>query len=151
MHRKITYELVKAEFEARGYELLSKEYINNATKLQYICPRHKGKGILEITYANFARGRGCAYCAKRVRKTQEEYESELAQKKPTIKVIGKYINLKTKIEHQCLVCGYCWKVLPDNMLHMPNGCPKCGKRAPLTQTEFVEKGKENRPKYSSCW
>lgn len=137
--RKITYDLVKQEFDARGYELVSTEYVNNSTKLQYICPRHRDKGILEMTFANFTKGKGCPYCANRVRKTQEEYEAELAKKKPTIKPIGKYVNLKTKIEHECLICGYHWDVLPDNMLHMPNRCPKCGKRAPLTQEEFIQR------------
>ncbi len=137
--RKITYDLVKREFDARGYELFSTEYVNNSTKLQYICPKHRDKGILEMTFANFTNGKGCPYCANRVRKTQEEYEAELVEKKPNIKVIGKYVNLKTKIEHECLICGYRWDVLPDNMLHMPNGCPKCGKRAPLTQEEFIQR------------
>ena len=137
--RKITYDLVKQEFDERGYELLSTEYVNNSTKLQYICPKHRNKGVLEITFANFTKGRGCPYCSGKVRKTQEEYEADLAEKKPNIRVVGKYVNLKTKIEHECLVCGYHWDVLPDNMLHMPNGCPKCGKRAPLTQKELIEK------------
>ena len=137
--RKITYDLVKQEFDERGYELISTEYVNNSTKLQYICPKHRTKGVLEITFANFTKGRGCPYCSGRVRKTQEEYEADLAEKKPTIKVVGKYVNLKTKIEHECLVCGYHWDVLPDNMLHMPNGCPKCGKRAPLTRDEVIRR------------
>lgn len=135
--RKITYDLVKQEFDERGYELVSTKYVNNSTKLQYICPKHRNKGVLEMTFGNFAKGKGCPYCSGRVRKTQEEYEADLAEKKPTIKVVGKYVNLKTKIEHECLVCGYHWDVLPDNMLHMPNGCPKCGKRAPLTKDEVV--------------
>lgn len=137
--RKIDYDLVKFEFDERGYELLSPEYVNNATKLQYICPKHRNKGVLEMTFANFTKGRGCPYCANRVKKTQEEYEAELAIKKPIIKVIGKYINLKTKIEHECVVCGYRWDVLPDNMLHVSNGCPKCGKRAPLNQNELINR------------
>lgn len=137
--RKITYDLVKQEFDERGYELISTEYVNNSTKLQYICPKHRDKGVLEITFANFTKGRGCPYCSGRVRKTQEEYEADLAEKKPTIRVVGKYVNLKTKIEHECLVCGYHWDVLPDNMLHMPNGCPKCGKRAPLTRDEVIRR------------
>lgn len=145
LRRKITYNLVRAEFNERGYELLSTEYVNNSTKLQYICPKHRDKGVQGITFGNFISGKGCPYCANRVRKTQEEYENELAQKKPNIKVIGKYVGLKVKIEHECRICGHRWEVLPDNMLHMPNGCPKCGKRAPLTQNEFIAKVYEINP------
>lgn len=71
MRRKIDYDLVKKEFDERGYILISTEYHNNTEKLQYICPHHLDKGIQEISFANFTRGRGCGYCAKRKRKTQE--------------------------------------------------------------------------------
>lgn len=142
MHRKITYELVKKEFDERGYELVSTEYIKNSEKLQYICPKHRERGILEITFANFTKGKGCPYCARRIRKTQGDYVAELAEKKLTIECLGQYKNLKTRILHRCKVCGYEWNVLPDNMLNTDNGCPKCGRRAPLTQDEFVQRVKE---------
>ena len=142
IHRKIDYSMVKKEFDERGYILLSTEYKNNSSYLEYICPKHKDKGALKITFANFTKGRGCPYCANRVRKTQEEYEQELAKVKPFIKVIGAYINLKTKIEHECLICGNKWNVCPDNMLHAPNGCPHCGKRELLNQEILINKVKE---------
>lgn len=44
MRRKIDYEMVKKEFDERGYILLSKEYHNNTEKLQYLCPLHLDKG-----------------------------------------------------------------------------------------------------------
>lgn len=145
MGRKITYEIVKREFDERGYELLSTEYINNVQKLQYVCPKHRNKGVLEITFANFTRGKGCIYCGGRARKTHDEYVKELAVKKPTIEVVGKYKSLKTLIEHKCLVCGYNWNVLPDNMLNSPNGCPRCGKRARLTQPDLMKRIKDIDP------
>ena len=74
-HRRITYDLVKKEFDDRGYILLSNIYKNNSARLYYICTKHADKGILETTFANFTKGKGCPYCAKRVKKTQEEYEA----------------------------------------------------------------------------
>lgn len=139
MRRKITYDMVKKEFDARNYILISTEYCNNSTKLQYLCPHHSTKGILEITFANFTKGRGCPYCAKRAKKTHEEYVSELGFIKPNIEVIGEYKNLRTKLLHRCKVCGYEWFVRPDNLLYLSNGCPKCGKRAVLTNKEFIER------------
>ena len=50
MRRKIDYEIVKKEFDERGYILLSKEYHNNTEKLQYLCPLHLDKGTQEITF-----------------------------------------------------------------------------------------------------
>lgn len=139
MRRKITYDIVKQEFDERGYELISTEYVKNSEKLKYICPKHRERGVLEITFANFTKGRGCPYCAHRIKKTQDDYVAELATKKPTIEVLGQYKNLKTKILHRCKVCGYEWNVLPDNMLNTNNGCPKCGKRASLAQEEFEQR------------
>lgn len=139
MRRKIDYEMVKKEFDEQGYILLSKEYHNNTEKLQYLCPLHLDKGTQEITFASFTSGRGCGYCSKRKRKTQEDYVAELSVKKPNIEVVGKYVSLKTKILHRCKICEYEWETLPDNLLHLKNGCPKCGKRAKLTQEDFMEK------------
>lgn len=131
-----TIDIVKKKFEERGYELLSNKYINNRQKLEYYCLKHKDKGILTITLANFVKGEGCPYCANRIKKTQEEYAEELKKKKPTIICIDEYKNLKTKILHKCTKCGYEWKVRPNNLLYNKNGCPKCANHASLTQKDL---------------
>lgn len=135
----LTYEIVKEEFDKRGYQLISNNYINNHTYLFYICPQHRDKGLLKITYANFRQGKGCIYCGGRARKTQQEYINELSNKKPNIEVIGKYVSLKTIIEHKCKICGHEWMARPDNLLYNKNGCPKCGKRASVTFGEVIER------------
>ena len=43
---------------------------------------------------------------------------------PTIKIIGKYVNCKTKIKCKCLVCGTVWEATPSNLLKY-RGCPAC--------------------------
>lgn len=142
MKRKINYNLVKKEFDERGYTLLTTEYINNTQKLEYICPHHIDKGVQTITFANFTKGRGCPYCSKRKRRNQEEYIKDLAIKKPNIEVLEEYINLKTKILHRCKICGHKWNVKPDILLHTENDCPKCAKRAKLTHEDFIKRLKE---------
>lgn len=137
--RKITYEMVKQEFDERGYILLSKEYHKNSEKLDYICPHHKEKGIQQITFQNFTSGSGCPYCGGTKQKTPDEYIIELAEKAPNIEVLEPYVNLKTKILHKCKDCNYIWSVKPDLILHSGNGCPKCGKRARLTQEELIQR------------
>lgn len=57
-----TYDYVKNEFVKRNYELISKEYKNVHTDLEYFCNKHKNKGILKIKFSNFIKGRGCPYC-----------------------------------------------------------------------------------------
>ena len=50
----------------------------------------------------------------------------MKEKNPTIKITGRnYVNNKTPIECECLVCGYKTKKRPDSLLS-GRGCKKCG-------------------------
>ena len=49
-------------FKARDYLLISDNYTNAKTKLDYICLKHKNKGMQSITYNNLKAGYGCRYC-----------------------------------------------------------------------------------------
>lgn len=53
---------IKSLFDEHDYELVSTEYINAKTKLEYICNKHRGNGIQSVTYNNLKHGFGCAYC-----------------------------------------------------------------------------------------
>lgn len=145
MRRKLNYDIIKKEFNDRGYKLLSKTYKKNTQKLEYICPKHKDKGVLTITFQNFTAGSGCSYCSKRIKRTQSEYVEDLKNINPNIKVIGEYVNLKTKIVHKCLKCGYEWDIRPDNLLHGKQGCPRCSHRARLTHDEIVAELNNTNP------
>ncbi len=65
---KFSYEYVKNYFEENGCELLSKEYINNLTKLKYICICGEKS---EITLQNFKTGQRCKKCAIKRRANQK--------------------------------------------------------------------------------
>ncbi len=59
--KRLSYEFVKEQFEKEGYELLSKEYVNNITKLDYICTKeHKHA----TTWNKFKDGVRCPHCSK---------------------------------------------------------------------------------------
>ena len=58
------------------------------------------------------------------KRTQEEYESELAIKNPTVKVAGNYVNSNTPIPHYCTLHNMTWKVRPSDALN-GSGCPEC--------------------------
>lgn len=62
--RKKTIEEMREIFKEKGYELISNEYINNETHLEYICPKHRDKGVQKITYGKLSIGRGCYYCGR---------------------------------------------------------------------------------------
>lgn len=49
-------------FQEHNYMLLSTEYVNAKTKLEYFCNKHMDKGIQSITYGNLKNGFGCKYC-----------------------------------------------------------------------------------------
>lgn len=72
------------------------------------------------------------------RKTHEEYVAELAIKNPTVEVVEKYVNAKTKIMHHCLIHDVYWKIAPDSALN-GSGCPKCHvERFAQTKTHTTE-------------
>lgn len=62
--KKFTYEEVKNMFKQRDYELVSKEYVNCETPLEYICNKHRNEGIQDIDFPHFKRGQGCRFCGK---------------------------------------------------------------------------------------
>lgn len=56
----------------------------------------------------------------------ERYKEKIKNKSFAIKVIDTYIDAKTKIRHQCLVCDHIWLSSPNNILS-GCGCPNCKK------------------------
>lgn len=56
----------------------------------------------------------------------ERYKEKIKNKSFAIKVIDTYIDAKTKIRHQCLICDHIWLSSPNNILS-GHGCPNCKK------------------------
>ena len=70
---KKTYGEVKEFIEKEDYILLSKEYINNSTKLKMLCPNgHE----CEISYGNFKQGKRCRQCYFESKKWTIDYIEE---------------------------------------------------------------------------
>ena len=63
---KYTFEEIKSEFDKRGYELVTteSEYQNVTQRLNYICPIHRDKGVLKISFSKLKSGQGCIYCGR---------------------------------------------------------------------------------------
>jgi len=146
-----TFAEVKADFEYRGYKLLENEYVNNKTKMRYICPDHPNE-IQSITYSNFNKGQGCPRCAGKVkltidvvRKAFEEVGLELLDSE----VGGK----DKKMLYRC-------PLHPEKTLYKTyasardgHGCPLCakehykGKNHPMWNKEKPEKEREVKREY----
>lgn len=92
-----TIEEVRLSFEREGYTLLSKEYINCKTKLEYECP--KGHRHL-ITWTSWQQGKRCPSCSINARLDidflRRAFESE------GYKLLSRtYKNNKQLLEYKC--------------------------------------------------
>ena len=138
MPKKRTIEEIQEEFNERGYELLTKEYINQKQKMEFICNVHKDKGIQTISYTHFHnRGNGCHYCAlEKQLKTQrfsKNNAKNLTENKGFIFVDIKYGSEIGKsaalIYYKCknhLHVGVQTKTIKD-MKNSDGKCPYCKK------------------------
>ena len=61
-----------------------------------------------------------------IKRTHDEYVSEVSVINPDIQVIGIYTNVHTKILHKCKIDGYEWSPTPKQILQ-GSGCPVCSR------------------------
>ena len=123
--KKKSIEEIRQFFEKEGYELLSTEYVNKNTKLEYICPEgHKHS----MSWDNFSHGRRCPECAMENRKSKlkisydeikQAFESE-----GYILLSTEYINNSSKLEYICPK-GHKHSTNWDNF-KQGRRCPECG-------------------------
>ena len=123
--KKRSIEEIKQAFKKEEYTLLSNEYINNKTKLDYICPKgHKHS----ISWDNFNRGKRCPECAMEIRKSKlkipyDEIKQAFEKEGYTL-LSTDYVNNRSELEYIC----------PNGHKHSTNWdgfkqgrrCPECG-------------------------
>lgn len=119
------------------------KYINGRTKIDLRC-NVCGKEFSAKPQSLYMK-HGCPKCGGTGKRTQEEYENEMASIHPTIQVIGKYRNVDTKVELRCKTCGYEWSATPHSSLG-GKGCPVCSGVKKKTHDEFVSEMAVCRPK-----
>ena len=73
----LSFEQIKQIFIDKNYTLLSSEdeYINQSSKLRYICNKHYDKGEQFITVYHLKEGKGCYYCGRE--RTNEARKKEI--------------------------------------------------------------------------
>lgn len=72
--RRTSYEIVKKKFEEKGYTLLTPEFKDSKTLLEYICRKHPNK-VRKISWSNLhSHDKGCRVCSneKKAKKRREE-------------------------------------------------------------------------------
>lgn len=94
----VNIEQVKFSFEEEGYILLSTEYFNNNTKLDYICPSGH---IHSVTWGHWNTSKSrCPYCSNNMKHTIGEVRDILNRHSYTL-LSSTYINNKSKIRYMC--------------------------------------------------
>ena len=119
--QKLSYEYVKAEIEkVEGYILLSKEYVNNKTKMKLKCPvGHE----IEMNWSNFQTGNRCPECAGKKKKIIKEVR-EYVESQGYILISKEYKNNQTKLKMKCPK-GHIFWMNWNNFYTGGNRCPEC--------------------------
>ena len=117
--KKLDYVDVKNYIEGFGYQLVSKEYKNNHTKLKMICP--KGHSF-EITYSNFQSGKRCPICFGKVKHSYNHIKQYIEGFGYSF-VSRKYKNANTKMEMVCPK-GHFFEMTYGNF-QQGHRCPMC--------------------------
>jgi len=97
MNKKLTIEYVRSEFEKEGCTLLSEEYVNSKTKLNYRCSKGHEHSI---KFNNWKNGDRCSTCAGNTKLTLEQIREQFNHDGYTL-LSKKYINAKTKLDYRC--------------------------------------------------
>lgn len=135
-------EYVKKVKEINKNIIPIEKYLNSASKILHKCliDGH----IWEARPSDILKGHGCPKCAGVKKRTHEEYVEELKTINPNVEVLETYINKETAIRHRCLIDGYEWYPVPNNLL-IGTKCPRCSKVERYTTEEFKRKLKSVNP------
>lgn len=147
-----TYDEVKRYFSDNGCELLSSEYVNQKTPLNYRCSNgHETK----IVFSAFLRGQRCKKCATEKLAEKKKYTFEEVQKifsgRGAVLLSTEYKGAHEKLEYICPKCGERAFMSLSNFMR-GYGCSNCkrlrfiGKNNPhynpdLTDDERLELGR----------
>jgi DNA-directed RNA polymerase subunit RPC12/RpoP len=110
---------------------LEEKYVNNSTKMKYIC---KCGGTAEITYGHFSEGKRCADCAGN-KKLSYKYVQNYFKEQNCELLETEYTNTRTKMKYRCK-CGNESSTSFDNF-RAGYRCMKCSGNERLT-LEFVQ-------------
>jgi len=118
---KLDLEELKGLAKKKGGQCLSKEYINNRTKLRWKC--HRGHEW-EAAPAHVKNGTWCPFCSGN-RPYSIEFFKELSEERSGQCLSVEYINIHTKLKWRCEE-GHKWMATP-NSVKRGSWCPICAR------------------------
>lgn len=134
-HNKLTKEIVNERLLAqRRGVFLSGKYFGASAKSEFICD--KGHKWLATPSAVMS-GHGCPHCSGNAKLSKESINSKLELRGKKIRLVGDYVNARTKTEFRC-ENGHVWASTAHNTLVNGN-CPHCSERAPLTKEKINQR------------
>ena len=104
---------------SRGGMLLSKNYVNSTTKLEWQC---KNGHVWKSTPTNIRTGRWCSVCSHRKKLTIEEMQ-KIAKSRSGECLSKVYVNHYTKLRWRCKH-GHVWEAVPMSV-KVGSWCPMC--------------------------
>lgn len=141
---RLSYDYIKSELIKYNYYLLSKEYINNSTKLEMICPQGH---LIKMTFSAFSYGYRCRICSRPNKENHYNWNPNLTdlerEKNNSRTQSVEYKIWKISIFSKNRVCVYCngknqksrndinahhlncWDVYPNERLNIHNGVTLC--------------------------
>jgi len=127
-HNKLSYEYVYDLFKENGYSLKSKEYKNNSSKLEVVCP--KGH-TWYVSLASFKSGNRCPYCYSLVRGQKRRLSFSDVRKffeKEGYQLLSdesEYKTVETKLRYKCPNGHY--RSITFHNFKSGQRCPECSK------------------------
>jgi len=116
-----TLDEVRKSFALEGYVLLTKEYLNNKQKLDYICPHgHK----YTICYSSWLQGRRCYLCNGNIKKNILDIKTSLEQEGYNL-MSENYIGCQDHLTTKC-PNGHTYSFTWDNWSSKGSRCSTCG-------------------------
>ena len=122
--RRISESAIKNRCGELNLEYVSRYSKNGGSVVKFMCPKHRDKGIQEISWDHLKTcSFGCSYCAGK-NKSTDDFKNEISKKNEDVEIISEYLGYNSPIECRCKKCGNIWETSVAS-LRQGNGCPKC--------------------------
>lgn len=132
---KLTQEDFESRISDRTFKALE-PYAGSRVRIVFKCSVCDGewKARPDKIFA----GQGCPHCAKKLKvknltgngprpKTKEEVVAILADKNPSVLIVGHYENSYSTARFRCKRCGATWNTTAANVINRGTGCPACNR------------------------
>lgn len=124
---QIPEDICREQVEENGYIYVGLERIKEQTFVNFICPKHKDKGIQKNAWVSFRLKRtSCSYCNGTKRST-EDFQKMVHEISPNINIIGEYTKARESVSCRCSIDGTEWTTKAYD-LFAGYGCPTCGRK-----------------------